>query len=428
MNDTHRAGVIHLGVKVQAQSGKFYPKEADYFVIDPVVNPELIKQYGETPKSLDIVFTDDDEDIIAKAYLQMYKCENPHEQNPKKRKNYLACLGKGLDPMTDQPTMAFWYDLNHCPPSGIMEMTPALRSGIENDVVAFRNMLSNPHGVLSSRAQVEKEIQGRLGMLSGRVKPRECHHTACPNFQNKECKAVMTLSFQIPLGSVFGEYVIRTSSVTAMHNVLNCIKSVKEAVRKYMPDCPEGRIAGVPLRLSRESKMIRWTDPKTGKQMSSEHFPLKLEINHEFKDKFQSVLSDRITSIMLGSPSTALLPAAEAPGASVIDAEMPDDLFPTKEECETAEVIKAEESEKLAREAQATQDSVLQERASWATDPEVAALMNKWSVVLGRAFPAGKRAAHAQKFETKELLIASLRASVGEDTAPAETTAEASVV
>ncbi len=235
----------------------------------------------------------------------------------------------------------------------------------------------------------------------------------------------MTLSFQIPLGSVFGEYVIRTSSVTAMHNVLNCIKSVKEAVRKYMPDCPEGRIAGVPLRLSRESKMIRWTDPKTGKQMSSEHFPLKLEINHEFKDKFQSVLSDRITSIMLGSPSTALLPAAEAPGASVIDAEMPDDLFPTKEECETAEVIRAEESEKLVREAQATQDSVLQERASWANDADVNDLMNVWAKLLGRAFPAGKRVAYVQKFATKAELLDALNVEIVKITPPLETYVQA---
>jgi hypothetical protein len=415
LNDTHRAGVIHLGIKAQAQSGKFYPKETDYFVIDPQINPELIKQYGDKPKSLDIVFTNDDEDIIAKAYLQMYKCENPNEQNPLKRKNYLACLGKGLDPVTDRATMAFWYDLNNRPVSGIMDMNDGMRNAVSSEAEIFRQMLENPHGVLSSRAQVERELHGRMGILAGKVIPRECHHTNCPNFMNKECKGVMTLSFQIPLGSVFGEYIIRTSSVTAMTNILNCIKSVKEAVRKYMPDYPEGRIAGIPLRLSREMRQIRWTDPKTGKQMSSEHFPLKLEINHEFKDKFQSVLSDRITSIMLGNPNTALLaPAAEAPGATCIDVEMPDDLYPTKEECETAEVIKQEESERLAKETQATQDSVLQERASWVADPEVTALMDRWGTRLGRVFPMGKRVAHAQGFASKELLIANLRVAAGD--------------
>jgi hypothetical protein len=404
INNTHRAGVIHLGIKAVASSGKLYPKETDYFVIDPAINPELIKQYGDKPKSLDIVFTHDDEDVIAKAYLQMYKCENPNEQNPLKRKNYLACLGKGLDPVTDQPTMAFWYDLNHKPASGLINLDDAYRHRLFNEIESFERMLSNPNGILSSRAQVEKEISGRRAILDGRILPRECHHQGCPNFGSKECKAVMTLSFQIPLGSVFGEYVIRTSSVTAMTNILNCIKSVKEAVRKYMPHLPEGRIAGIPLRLSRVMRQIRFIDPKTGKQTFSEHYPLHLEINHEFKDKFQSVLSDRITSIMLGSPSAALLPAAEVPGASEIDALMPADLYPTPEEQETAAVVKEQE----AMEAQNAQDTVLQQRAAWATESDVNSLMTHWAQLLGRAFPAGKRVAYVQRFATKAELLDAL--------------------
>lgn len=418
INNTHRAGVIHLGIKAQAQSGKLYPKETDYFVIDPAINPELIKQYGDKPKSLDIVFTHDDEDVIAKAYLQMYKCENPNEQNPLKRKNYLACLGKGLDPITDRPTMAFWYDLNHKPASGLINLDDDYRHRLFNEIESFERMLSNPNGVLSSRAQVEKEISGRRAILDGRVFPRECHHMTCPNFANKECKGVMTLSFQIPLGSVFGEYVIRTSSVTAMTNILNCIKSVKEAVRKYMPHLPEGRIAGIPLRLSRVMRQIRFIDPKTGKQTFSEHYPLHLEINHEFKDKFQSVLSDRITSIMLGSPSAALLPAAEVPGASEIDALMPADLYPTPEEQETAQEVKEQE----AQQAIASQDNILQQRAAWAQDEVVNVLMDEWAKLMGRAFPAGKRAAYAQNFATKEALITALGEQIVKSTPVSEAT------
>jgi hypothetical protein len=193
-----------------------------------------------------------------------------------------------------------------------------------------------------------------------------------------------------------------------MTNILNCIKSVKEAVRKYMPHLPEGRIAGIPLRLSRVMRQIRFIDPKTGKQTFSEHYPLHLEINHEFKDKFQSVLSDRITSIMLGSPSAALLPAAEVPGASEIDALMPADLYPTPEEQETANVVKEQE----AKEAQVAQDTVLQERAAWATEDDVSALMTHWAQLLGRAFPAGKRIAYVQKFATKAELLDALAVEI----------------
>ena len=61
-----RLGKIRLGVKVVHQtSGKEYPKETPYFVVPP----EIVKIYGDTPTSLDVMFPMND---VGACFPQMY--------------------------------------------------------------------------------------------------------------------------------------------------------------------------------------------------------------------------------------------------------------------------------------------------------------------------------------------------------------------
>lgn len=67
-------GKIHLGVKVKPEGKQEYPKAVDYFVFPPdhPQYAELVKIYGEKPRSLNIFFPIDDEDKIASQYYRLY--------------------------------------------------------------------------------------------------------------------------------------------------------------------------------------------------------------------------------------------------------------------------------------------------------------------------------------------------------------------
>jgi len=63
-----RLSKIRLGVKVETQSGKSYPKETDYFVV-----PDVIKKvHGEKPKSLPVMFPVENDEMFLKQYYACY--------------------------------------------------------------------------------------------------------------------------------------------------------------------------------------------------------------------------------------------------------------------------------------------------------------------------------------------------------------------
>lgn len=411
-NKPHRSGIIRLGYKKETQNGKQYPVEAPHFVLTDA--PELKEFYGEEPTSLDIVFTSNDIDQIARTYLQMYKCDNPSETDPSKRKNWLACIGQGVNTETGEPTMAFWYDTRNPPPSGGIPLNDEMRALISSDIDDLKERLDGlPPTSRQSRMQIQRDLEGRMGMLTnGRPAPRQCWHEQCPDFQAGRCKAILTLCFKVPLGNVFGEYVLRSGSLYAMQNVLNCLDDVRETIRVASGGkMSEGMIAGVPMRLYRKRQQTKFIGPD-GRQQFGEHYILHLDVNHEFKAKFQSAVGERLSALMLEPPPALLSLSPALPGATLIDQECPDDLYPTEEERLLAESIKIREQEAQAVAAQA-QQAVLDDKAAWAQTPEVADRMTALEKAKGRPWPLGKRVAFVQRFGSLEGVIDELDRLLG---------------
>jgi hypothetical protein len=197
-----------------------------------------------------------------------------------------------------------------------------------------------------------------------------------------------------------------------MDNILTCIRSVKEASAEFSGS-GKGFIKNLPLTLSRVRTQQRYRDPKTGEMVFSEHYPLVMNINHNFKDRFQNTIQSRIFEARLAmQKSSPMIASLEAPGAAVVDEVMPDDLYPTAEEQATALEAAMEEAALQGVVEAEVEDSSshvpLEEKASWILDEKVVEAMNLWEAKLNRPFPTGKRIAHAQKFETKEALLEDL--------------------
>jgi len=73
-----RIGKLHLGIKVKNKQGVEHPKAVDYFVYPDEGSPggelldQFIKEYGEKPKELPIIFPLGDEESIASQYYRCY--------------------------------------------------------------------------------------------------------------------------------------------------------------------------------------------------------------------------------------------------------------------------------------------------------------------------------------------------------------------
>lgn len=85
-----RVGVIRLGVKVENQQGREYPKEVEHFVTkredfdDPTIHDQFVAKYGLTPTELDIMFPVEDREVF---FPQSYK---------KYGSSGLLCQGDGV--------------------------------------------------------------------------------------------------------------------------------------------------------------------------------------------------------------------------------------------------------------------------------------------------------------------------------------------
>ena len=76
-----RLGKIRLGVKEKTASGKEYPKEVDYFILDPSVPEGSIREdimgtfrelYGDKPKTIKFMFPLDDEELVFPQWYKRY--------------------------------------------------------------------------------------------------------------------------------------------------------------------------------------------------------------------------------------------------------------------------------------------------------------------------------------------------------------------
>lgn len=392
VNQTHRVGIIRMGYK--DANRKNCPVETPYFVLTDA--PDLIKFYGEKPTSITIVFTEDDPDLIASQYLQMYGSLTPGERDPSKRKDYLACKGMGIDPQTNEPTVAFYYDTKNIPPDVYKELPPDLRQRIQDELNQCEALLAGGN-FLESKAQIESRRLGLQGILSGKCFARLCRHFDCPEFKKKQCKAVMTMNFKVPMGSAFGNYVLRSSSNIAMANVNACLQEVRSVVAKFMPDLPFGKISGIPMTLSRVRQQTQFIDAEGNKKFA-EHYILKIEVDKTFAQKATDALREQIQLIMLDPPTRLMSPgsALALPGAIEMDSIIPDDLYVSPEE---------QEAQEEERRLQEERKQVLAKREEWIYDPAIAAAIEEYEVLSGTKMSQGLKTASARKYETKEAFL-----------------------
>lgn len=94
-----RLGKIRLGVKVQNEAGKTFPREVDYFVV-----PDEVKLvYGPHPTTLDVMLMSDDPEIIFPQRLARYGSSKG-----------LTCQGNGVEAIRLNPTTKKW-EPRSCP-------------------------------------------------------------------------------------------------------------------------------------------------------------------------------------------------------------------------------------------------------------------------------------------------------------------------
>jgi hypothetical protein len=119
-----RLGKIGLGVKAQARSGKEYPKEVDFFVLDPPpadatdaakrLYAKFVAVYGDKPKGLNVVLpTENIEDF----FPQSYKLYGQNQRVRCTGNGRIALREKSLFPPTSQADKedGALYEWPECP-------------------------------------------------------------------------------------------------------------------------------------------------------------------------------------------------------------------------------------------------------------------------------------------------------------------------
>ena len=183
-------GKIRLGIKVTGLNGREYPKAVDYFVCPP----EVQAVYGEQPTALDILLPVDNADLIASTWYKAYSASRG-----------LVCRGDGI---------------------------------------AANRLIDSSH----------KTVESGTGVLTGPIASRDapstemalgitCPGRACPYYESKRCRELMSLQFLMPTVPGLGVWQLDTSSY---HSILNIYNGM-ELVRGIF-----GTAAMIPLKLSLE--------------------------------------------------------------------------------------------------------------------------------------------------------------------------------
>lgn len=196
-----RAGKIRLGVKGKTDKGVEYPKEVDFFIIDPEtpspqeresVIKEFHQKYGEQPKQIPIMIPIGNHDVVFPQFYKRYG-----------KSTLLQCKGDGETAVCSSP-----------------EYTEGL------------TVLDNTE----------------MGL------PRvQCFGTECPYYKARKCSRVATLQVLLPEMSGSGVWQITTGSFNSIVNLNSCLDYVKAVV---------GRFHMIPLLLERREQLIQ--DPNGG--------------------------------------------------------------------------------------------------------------------------------------------------------------------
>ena len=236
-----RLGKIRLGIKVTTPQGKEYPKEVDYFILDPqtpseLENKKLIEEfhklYGEQPKKIFVMFPVSDPGVVFPQFYKRYG-----------KTTMLQCKGDGIEATCSSP-----------------EFTEGLKVIRKND----------------------------LGLLVVECAGRDCHY-----YLERKCTESATLQVLLPELPGAGVWQITTGSYNSIVNINSCLDYVRALV---------GRFHMIPLILERRETETQYKDP-TGKITKGRHYILHIDMAVKLADLQRYAQIDS-TRILLELPAT----------------------------------------------------------------------------------------------------------------------------
>lgn len=368
---------IKTGVKAKSQKGMEYPKEVDYFVINPVSpvtdpqgNPlkdengkpvmkvnkhaeRLIRKLGcEKPRELEVVFPTDNLDLIIPIMRYEWKGK---KNGPSK----LVCKGDGR-------------------------------------YAQYRGELAVP---LLAMDLIQPPLYNE-----GEGWNRVCNPETCPSAQSFNgkaplCSKNLTIKALMPDVFSFGHVTISTGSKRAIDNVYLTLKHMKNPATLKRLGLKS--IAGIPMLLTREAK--------ANKDANGFNHVINITIN---EDRLEEELKMQLE----GAPSTFMI-AEDAEALMMIEnseKDAPDyDLLPqsTHSQPQSGDhVIDANTGEILAIAENSVPPIMIQEeteltiRQDWLnTNPDLNTLFNKLGSLTGKFVTVKKKELTLQKFETVEM-------------------------
>ncbi len=163
-----RIGKIRLGIKTKNEKGIEYPKSVDYFACD---HPAFQKVYPGQPKTIDICFPVENEELFASQFYRAYS-----------RTRGLVCKGDG-------ETCSRMIDAD----TGNVEMVDA---------------------------KVKNTAWAELPCIG-----RECGY-----YQSKACREIMFLQFLLPRVEGLGIWQLDTSSINSIININSSVMLIKSVI------------------------------------------------------------------------------------------------------------------------------------------------------------------------------------------------------
>lgn len=251
INRPPRQGMLRLGIKKKTQTGKEYPSEVDYFILDPETpdkeeKARLIERFheafGEKPKTIAITLPYSDLDEV---FPQNYKRYGKNTS--------LKCIGDGITATCTETDFA------------------------QN----LKTIGSDARGLPIV------ECRGRDCVFS----------TTKEGNKARECKATATLSVKIhPLGGL-GVWQVTTGSFNSIVNINSCIRDLKDVY---------GRAHALPLVLERRPQITTFNGKKTT------HYTLHINTDKSITEmiKQAQIAPERVLIEAYGS-EVAALPAPE---------------------------------------------------------------------------------------------------------------------
>ena len=220
-----RTGKIRLGIKAPNKSGNGeHPVAVEYFVVPP----EVARIYGDKPTQLSIIIPSENDEEWCPQY---YKCYSMTRG--------LICKGDGE---------------------------------------TCRRLVDTVTGALASRDT--KDAMWKLDI--------PCKGQECPDYQAKQCREVMNLTFILPDFPDLGVWQVDTSSVNSIMNINSAAKLIRAACK---------RISFMPLTLTIEPKEV--VNPEDHKKKTVR--VLNLHIRKSFIEVLQEAQRP-MTELLLPPP------------------------------------------------------------------------------------------------------------------------------